>query len=133
MVIDTSAILALLFNEPEADGIEAAIDNDPTRLMSAASCVEAAILVEARLGAAAGREFDLLLHRAGITAVAVTAEHLEIARDAWRRFGRGRHAAGLNLGDCFSYAVATASGEPLLFTGDAFAQTDIARVRPGRE
>ncbi|MCX6550823.1 MAG: type II toxin-antitoxin system VapC family toxin, partial [Acidobacteria bacterium] len=72
MVIDTSAILALLFNEPEADDIEVALDDDPTRLMSTASCLEAAIVVEARLGAAAGREFDLLLHKAGIELVAVT-------------------------------------------------------------
>ena len=132
MVLDTSAIVALLFNEPEADDIEVAIDDDPTRLMSTASCLEAAIVVEARLGAAGGREFDLLLHKVGIELVAVTAEHEEVARNAWRRFGRGRHEANLNFGDCFSYALAAVSGEPLLFKGDDFARTDIARVRLGR-
>lgn len=128
MVIDTSAVLALLFNEPEADDIEVAVDIDPVRLMSTAACLESAIVVEARLGAAGGREFDLLLHKARIELVAVTAEQVELARSTWRRFGRGRHEAGLNFGDCFSYALAVASGEPLLFKGDAFARTDIARV-----
>jgi ribonuclease VapC len=128
MVIETSALLALLLNESEADDIEMAIDADSVRLMSAASCLESAIVVEARLGAAGGREFDLLLHTARIELVAVTAEQVDVARAAWRRFGRGRHAAGLNFGDCFSYALAATSGEPLLFKGDDFAQTDVARV-----
>ena len=133
MVIDTSAILALLFNEPEADEIEIAIDEDPVRLMSAAAALEAAIVVEARLGAAGGREFDLLLHKARIDLVPVTGEQMEVARSAWRRFGRGRHEANLNFGDCFSYALAAVSGEPLLFKGDAFSRTDVATVTLGRE
>jgi ribonuclease VapC len=133
MVIDSSAVLALLFNEPEADGIEVAIDEDPVRLMSAASGLEAAIVVEARLGDAGGREFDLLLHKAGIELVAVTGEQVEVARSAWRRFGRGRHEANLNFGDCFSYALAAVSGEPLLFKGDDFSRTDVAKVTLGRE
>lgn len=132
MVIDTSAVLALLFNEPEAESIEVAIDEDPVRLMSAASGLEAAIVVEARLGAAGSREFDLLLHKARIDLVAVTSEQMEVGRDAWRRFGRGRHEANLNFGDCFSYALASVSGEPLLSKGDDFARTDVARVVPGR-
>jgi ribonuclease VapC len=132
MVLDTSAILALLFNEPEADDIEVAIDDDPKRLMSTASCLEAAMVVEARLGAAGGREFDLLLHKAGIELVAVTAEQAEVARAAWRRFGRGRHEAGLNFGDCFAYALSATSGEPLLFKGNDFARTDVTRVHLGR-
>ena len=119
MVIDTSALIALLFNEPDADAVAIALENDPTRLMSAASFTEAAIIVEARLGAAGGRELDLLVHKAGIEVVAVTAEHAEIARTAWRRFGRGRHDANLNVGDGFAYALAATSGEPLLFTGRA--------------
>ena len=133
MVIDSSAILALLFNEPEADDIEVAIDEDPTRLMSVASGLEAAIVVEARLGAAGGREFDLLLHKARIELVAVTSEQMEVGRTAWRRFGRGRHEANLNFGDCFSYALAAVSGEPLLFKGDDFSKTDVPRVRLSRE
>ena len=128
MVIDTSAVLALLFNEPEADAVEMAIEADPVRLMSAATAVEAAIVVEARLGPAAGREFDLLLHKAGIELVPVTAEQAEVARTAWRRFGRGRHDANLNLGDGFSYALAVTSGEPLLATGRGFSLTDVERV-----
>jgi len=132
MVIDTSAILALLFNEPEADDIEIAIDEDPVRLMSAAAGLEAAIVVEARLGAAGGREFDLLLHKTRIDLVAVTREQMEVGREAWRRFGRGHHEANLNVGDCFSYALAAVSGEPLLFKGNDFSKTDIGRVALGR-
>jgi ribonuclease VapC len=133
MVLDTSALLALLFNEPEADDIEVAIDDDPVRLISAASFLETAIVVEARLGAAGGREFDLLVHKARIDVVSVTAEQAEIARDAWRRFGRGRHDANLNFGDCFSYALAATSGEPLLCKGTDFPKTDIARVALGTD
>jgi ribonuclease VapC len=133
MVLDTSAILALLFSEPEADDIEVAIDADPVRLLSAASYLETAIVVEARLGAAGGRELDLLVHKAAIEVAAVTAEQVEIGRDAWRRFGKGRHEAGLNFGDCFAYALAATSGEPLLAKGDDFAKTDIARVALGIE
>jgi ribonuclease VapC len=128
MVLDTSAVLALLFNEPEADDIEVAIDADPVRLMSAASWLETAIVVDARLGPAGGREFDLLVHKANIDLAAVTAEQAEAARDAWRRFGKGRHEANLNFGDCFAYALSSTSGEPLLFKGDDFAKTDVARV-----
>ena len=133
MVIDSSAILALLFNEPEADDVEVAIDEDPIRLMSVASALEAAIVVEARLGAAGGREFDLLLHKARIELVTVTDDQMEVGRTAWRRFGRGRHVANLNFGDCFSYALASVSGEPLLFKGDDFTKTDVQRVRLGHE
>jgi len=133
MVIDSSAILALLLNEPEADDIEIAIDEDPVRLMSVASGLEAAVVVEARLGAAGGREFDLLLHKTRIELVAVTNEQTEAGRDAWRRFGRGRHEADLNFGDCFSYALAAVSGEPLLFKGEGFSKTDVPRVRLRRD
>jgi ribonuclease VapC len=95
--------------------------------------VEAAIVLEARLGEAGGREFDLLVHKAGIDIVAVTAEQAEVARDAWRRFGRRRHRAGLNFGDCFAYALAIVSGEPLLCKGDDFAKTDVQRVGLGTD
>lgn len=133
MVLDTSAIVALLLNEPEADDIEVAIDRDPVRLLSAVSYTEAAIVVEARLGAAGGREFDLLVHKAAIDIVAVTSEHAEMARVAWQKFGRGRHPAHLNFGDCFAYALAVTSGEPLLFKGADFARTDVARVGLGTD
>jgi len=133
MVLDASALLALLFNEPEADGIEVAIDADPVRLLSAASYVETVIVVEARLGESGGREFDLLLHKANIDVVAVTTEQAEVARGAWRRFGRTRHEAALNFGDCFAYALSATSGEPLLFKGEDFAKTDVPRVVLGVE
>jgi ribonuclease VapC len=133
MVLDASALLALLFNEPEADDIEIAIDADPVRLISAASYVETAIVVEARLGEPGGREFDLLLHKANIEVVAVTSEQADVARTAWRRFGRTRHEAALNFGDCFAYALSATSGEPLLFKGEDLAKTDAGRVVLGVE
>ncbi len=126
MVIDTSALVAMLTVEPEAARFEAAVATDPVRLMSAASYLEAAIVIETRFGEAGGRELDLWLHRAGVDVVAVAADHAEGARIAYRRFGKGRHRAGLNFGDCFSYALAKASGEPLLFKGEDFAHTDIS-------
>lgn len=125
MVIDTSAIAAILFDEPEAAELEGRIADDPVRLMSAATLLEATIVIEARLGDVGGREFDLWRHRAEIDIIGVDAEQADLARRAWRRFGRGRHPAGLNYGDCFSYALATARNEPLLFKGDDFAKTDV--------
>jgi ribonuclease VapC len=125
MVIDTSAIAAILFDEPDATALEGKIADDAVRLMSAATLLEAAIVIEAQLGDAGGREFDLWLHRAEIEILAVDAEQADLARRAWRRFGRGRHPAGLNYGDCFSYALAAARDEPLLFKGDDFAKTDV--------
>lgn len=83
------------------------------------------MVVESRGGAKAGHELDVLLERAGIELVPVTSEHAHAARRAWRRFGKGNHPAGLNFGDCFAYALAEATGEPLLFKGDDFARTDI--------
>ena len=128
MVIDTSAVIAMLSDEPEAPGFEAELQADPVRLMSTASYVEAAIVIETRYGLPGGRELDLWLHRAGIDLVAVDADQAELARAAYRRYGKGRHRAGLNYGDCFSYALAQVSGQPLLFTGDDFAHTDIGTV-----
>jgi ribonuclease VapC len=125
MVVDTSALVALLNLEPESARLAVAIESDPTRLISAATVVEAGIAIEARYGAAGGRELDLLMAKAGLSIEAVTAEQAEVARGAWRRFGKGRHPAGLNFGDCFSYALAKVTGEPLLFKGDDFNQTDI--------
>ena len=125
MAIDSSALLAVLLGAPEAERLAAAIAADPTRLASAFSALEAGIVVEARKGDAGGRELDLLLHRAGIELVPLTASQHEIARHAWRRFGKGRDPAGLNIGDCCSYALAKSSAEPLLFTGSDFARTDL--------
>jgi ribonuclease VapC len=124
----SSALIAILSDEPEAPGLEAAIEADSVRLLSAASLVEASIVIESRYGEAGGRELDLLVREAGIEVVAVSPEQAELARAAYRRFGRGRHPAGLNFGDCFSYALSVATDEPLLFKGDDFSKTDIHTV-----
>jgi ribonuclease VapC len=119
--------VAIALNEPEATEFEQRIADDPVRLISAATVLEATIVLETRLGDAAGREFDLWLHKVGAEVVAVDAEQTDAARRAWRRYGRGRDPAALNFGDCFSYALALTRGEPLLFKGDDFARTDIYR------
>jgi ribonuclease VapC len=128
MVIDTSAIVAMLTDEHDAPGLEAAVEADPVRLMSTASYLEAAIVIETRFGEPGGRELDLWLHRAGVNLVAVDTDQADAARAAYRRYGKGRHRAGLNYGDCFAYALAKISGQPLLFIGDDFAHTDIGVV-----
>ncbi|ACL62432.1 type II toxin-antitoxin system VapC family toxin [Methylobacterium nodulans] len=125
MVIDTSAIVAIALDEPEAAGFERKIADDPVRLISAATVLEAAMVLETRLGEAGGSELDLWLHKAEVEIVAVEPEHADRARRAWRRYGKGRHSAGLNFGDCFSYALAALTGEPLLFKGNDFSQTDV--------
>ncbi|MGQ0623886.1 MAG: type II toxin-antitoxin system VapC family toxin [Sporichthyaceae bacterium] len=130
MVIDTSALLAVLLAEPEAPRFAAAIAADPRRLVSVASALELTMVVEARHGAAGGREFELLLHRIKAATVPVSADQLTVAQDAWRRFGKGRHPASLNYGDCFSYGLARYSGEPLLYKGEDFTKTDIHAVLP---
>lgn len=128
MVIDTSALVALLGMEPEAARIAQAIGSDPVRLLSAATLVEASIVLESRHGEAAARELDLAVARAGMLIEPVTGEQAELARQAWRRFGKGRHPASLNYCDCFSYALSRITGEALLFKGDDFTQTDITPV-----
>ena len=128
MVLDTSALLALLLDEAEAEDFRVALEDDTTRLVSAATLLETAIVIETRKGEPGGRELDALIHKAEVTVVAVDAEHVSEARRAYRRFGRGRHPAALNFGDVFAYALARTSGEPLLFKGDDFARTDIGRV-----
>ncbi|WP_426232521.1 type II toxin-antitoxin system VapC family toxin [Pararhizobium sp. DWP3-4] len=125
MVIDTSAIVAIAQNEPEAAKFEQSIADDPVRLISAATLLEAAMVIEARLGEAGGSELDLWLHKIGVEIVAVEPDHADHARRAWRRYGKGRHPAGLNFGDCFSYALAELTGEPLLYKGNDFSKTDI--------
>ena len=125
MVIDTSAIVAIALDEPEAPALEERIADDPVRMISAATLLETAMVIETRLGAHGGAELDLWLHKAGVEIVAVDSELVDVARRAWRRFGKGRHPAGLNFGDCFSYALASLTQEPLLFKGSDFAQTDI--------
>ena len=128
MVIDTSALVAILGMEREAASLARALEADQLRLISAAALVEAAIVIESRYGEAGGRELDLLIAKAEIEVRAVDAGQVLFAREAWRRYGKGRHPAGLNFGDCFSYALAKATGEPLLFKGEDFAKTDILAV-----
>lgn len=125
MVIDSSAIVAVLMNETERHRFNALIASAPRRMISAAGLVEAAIVIESRYGESGGRELDLYLHRAGIEVTPVDADQAELARAAWRRFGKGRHPASLNYGDCFSYALSIWSGEPLLYKGNDFTLTDI--------
>jgi ribonuclease VapC len=125
MVIDTSAIVAIAFNEPDAAELEERIADDAVRLISAATVLEATIVLETRLGDAGGRGFDLWLLKIGAEVVPVDAEQIDAARRAWRRYGRGRHAAALNYGDCFAYALALSRGETLLSKGEDFARTDI--------
>jgi ribonuclease VapC len=126
MIIDTSALAAIFFAEPERRLFLTAITAAETRLLSAASVVETGIVLEGRQGEAAGREFDLFVVRANLQIVPVDAEQAELARSAWRKFGKGRHPAALNYGDCFSYALAKSTGDPLLAKGTDFALTDIA-------
>jgi ribonuclease VapC len=130
MVLDASALLAILLDEPERRSFTTAIEAAPRRIISAASLLECALVVEARRGEPAGRELDLLIHRGGVAVVAVDADQVDVARSAWRRYGKGRHPAGLNFGDCFAYALAYVTGEPLLFKGDDFAQTDLVPALP---
>lgn len=125
MIVDSSAVVAILNREPDAERYEDAIASAPKRRMSVANLLEASIVVEGRGGAVAGHELDLLLERFGIELEPVTAEQLAAARRAWRRFGRGNHPAALNFGDCFAYALAETTGEPLLFKGGDFAKTDV--------
>ena len=130
MVIDTSALLAILFADPERERLASAISEAGIRLLSSVNALEAAIVVLTRKGPAGLREFDLLCHAAELEIVPFTGEHLVLAREGYQRFGKGRHPAGLNFGDCCAYALSRHSGEPLLFTGEDFARTDLEAALP---
>jgi len=125
MIVDTSATLAVLFNESDAAAYARAIARADSRRMSAANFVEAAVVVETLTKESGSRQFDAFFRRAGIVIDPVTEEQAHVARQAYTDFGKGRHAARLNLGDCFAYALAKVSGEPLLFKGQDFSKTDI--------
>src|ERR1700761_1398458 len=122
MVIDSSAIVAIFLNEPDAAILEGKIAADPIRMISACTLIETGMLVESKLGAAGGRELDLWLQRAKVEVVPVDAEQVEFARRGWRRFGKGRHPAGLNYGDCFSYALAAVRESGCCSTGTISAE-----------
>jgi ribonuclease VapC len=125
VVIDTSVLMAILLDEPERGKFIQLLSESETRLLSAANALETAMVVESRRGEAAGRELDLFLHRTKIEIVAVDGEQFSIARFAWRKFGKGRHPAALNFGDCFAYALTKTSSEPLLAKGEDFRRTDL--------
>jgi ribonuclease VapC len=123
MVIDSSAILAILFAEPDAKRYSDAIAEAATRLISAANLLEAGIFIDNQVNPAAGS--DRLVEQAEIVTVPVAAAQVAIARQADLDYGKGNHPAGLNFGDCFAYALVKATGEPLLFKGDDFSRTDL--------
>ena len=125
MVIDTSALVAILLNEPERRAFNELIEDADSLVLSAASLIETSIVLEARHGAEAVRSLDLLLAKAGVVIEPVDTDQASVARQAFRQFGRGRHPAGLNFGDCFSYALAQVRGEALLFKGNDFSRTDV--------
>ncbi len=132
MILDTSAIIAILRAEPEAAACADAIESASVRRLSAASYVEVGAVIDRAGDAIASRRVDELLITAGIGIEPVTASHARIAREAYRDFGKGSgHPAGLNFGDCFSYALARTTGEPLLFKGEDFRHTDIASALTG--
>ena len=133
MVIDSSVLISILLGEAETIAFSRAVAGDPKRLVSVFSVLETSIVIEAKKGEAGGRELDLLLHRAQIQPVSLNEEQIELARRAWRKYGKGRHPAGLNIGDCCSYALSKHSGESLLYKGEDFIQTDIESVQVSQD
>lgn len=125
MILDTSAIIAILFSEADAKRYATAIAEADSCRVSASTFVEVAIVVEAQTKNSGSRQLDAFLRRAAIVIEPFTLEQAHIARQAYTDFGKGRHPAGLDYGDCFSYALAKAAGEPLLFKGEDFKKTDI--------
>src|SRR5436305_7072169 len=125
MMIDTSAVLAILQREPERRSFLEALEAADSNKMSVASLVESSIAIESRYGAEGLRDLDRFISRAGIELIPVDQEQGQLARSAFSRFGKGRHRAGLNYGDCFSYAAAISSGQPLLCKGNDFIHTDV--------
>jgi ribonuclease VapC len=128
VIVDSSALLAVLFGEDDADRFARALAAARDRRMSAINWFEAAINADRHGDPSVLGLFDDLCQRIGVTIEPVTAEHARLARSAHAAFGKGRHRAGLNLGDCFAYALAKATGEPLLFKGDDFTATDVTRA-----
>lgn len=125
MIVDTSAVIAILRGEPDAPAMVRALQHGQTCRMSAANYFEAAVVTDGNRNPVLSRRFDDLLREVAIVIEPVTLQQAEIAREAYRDFGKGRHKAGLNFGDCFAYALAKVMGEPLLFKGDDFCHTDI--------
>jgi ribonuclease VapC len=130
MVIDTSAIVAILRNEPQADSLRRAIVADPVRLVPATCVFEARLVLASRLGEHVIAEIDLWLRKISAAVIAVDADLVDVATQAWLAYGKGRHPASLNFADCFSYALAKRSGESLLFKGEDFSKTDLRAACP---
>lgn len=128
MVVDTSAVIAVMFREPECERLEARLLAEPQPLMSAGTLLECAIVVEASKGPAGSRQLDDLLRELHVRIVTVDAEQIAAARAGFRRYGKGRHEAGLNYGDCFAYGLAVTLDLPLLFKGTDFSKTDVRRA-----
>jgi ribonuclease VapC len=133
MVIDTSALVAILLREPERHSFIEAIEAADSPRMSVASLVETSIVIESRYGAEGLRDLERFILRARIEVIPVDGEQGHFARSAYSRFGKGRHRAGLNFGDCFSYAAAVSLGEPLLCKGDDFIHTDVLIANASQE
>jgi ribonuclease VapC len=125
MIVDTSAALAVVLGEPGFEVFASAISASETRRISAASFLEASIVAETRAGDRGLRQFDSFIRESELAVEPVTHEHALIAREGFSNYGKGRHPAGLNFGDCFAYALAKSTGEPLLFKGQDFRQTDV--------
>lgn len=125
MVIDTSALLAVILEEPDASLYFSAIANSPVRLVSTGSVVEASLVLVGRRTPGGTALLDTLISQFDMEVVSFNVQQAQIAREAFRRFGKGRHKAGLNFGDCFSYALAKETGQPLLFKGNDFTHTDL--------
>jgi ribonuclease VapC len=132
VAVDTSALIAILYVEPEAERFRDVIGHAPVRLISAVPRVELSFVVEGRKGEAGRQELDHLLEWGEFQLAPMLGEHAQLAIEAFRRFGKGRHPASLNIGDCFSYALAKATGYPLLYKGNDFALTGIQPAIPPR-
>ena len=128
MVIDTSTLVAILTQEKDAAQLASAIEGDEMRFISAATLTEASIVVTAMFGEQGGADLDEMIEQMEVEVVPLTEDHARLAREAYVRYGKGRHPAKLNFGDCFPYALAKATGHPLLFKGNDFSQTDIEVV-----
>ena len=131
MILDTSALIAIFFDEPDAATFIRAIHQAERCLISAASFLEISLVLEGQIGLEAVRQCDAFFRRVGIQIEPFTVEQAHLARQAFHDFGKGRHPAGLNFGDCFAYALAKQTGEPLLYKGRDFGRTDIASVPLG--
>ena len=129
MIVDTSVVVSIAMDEPNSLDLLQKLHQAPARFMSVASAIEACLVLVGRLGEGGRSDLDALLRHLKIELVPVDAEQCAVAQEAGVRFGKGRHGAALNFGDCFSYALAAVRNEELLCAGNDFAQTDIAVVR----